>query len=245
MGYQTQQCKGTTWYLLGAQFENVTGGALKIDEFIKSPDFVATTSGTDDSVQIQVWDYTLGGGKGGYQTYYYLSKGRYDGKMYNNIWATAASAYDPNVEIRAGQAVWFKCPNACTITVAGQVAQTGKKVTVHAKVWNFFANPYPMDFLINGGKVDWVGILGAGKATSGDDATVPQIQTWDLTLASGKGGYNTYWYLSKGRYDGKMYNNVWTTAASAYDPNVKVDVGCGFWYMDPNAEENYEIEFAQ
>ena len=221
-------------------FEKTGGGDVNLQDLIKGDDRLVSGKSASDNVSplLQYWDPDAG-----YKMFYFLQTAVYDKKAYKNVWSKSTSAYDPNVTVDVGRGVWFHPIADCTITVAGQVAEVaGKTKTVYADKWNLIANPYPTEFVINGGKVDWAA-AGFVSGKSAADNVSPLIQYWDPDT-----GYKMFYYLQTAVYDKKAYKNVWSKSTSAYDPNAAVPAGYGFWIYGTKAmfgnQDSIDLDFS-
>ena len=228
--------------MIAVQFEDVgANGTINLQNVIKG-NFVGTTSpGTAPT--IQVWD-TSAGSTGAYKTYCFWSM-TLGQPMHNNVWSKSISStdYDPDITVKIGDSIWFKCQQSdCTIQVAGQVVEvdpSGERgVDVVADKWNMIANPFPKNFVVNNGGIDWTKYF-TGTTSTG---TAPTIQIWDLTAGT-DGAYKSYYFFSDTLGGTKQYN-VWSSARQTtyYDPNLAVPAGAGFWLKYPKAQGKSEKE---
>ena len=214
-----------------------TFGGIGTDGFQMNGNMtVSNVKGADSSFfadQLLMWDPTMASGAGGYRTFYYYDDGVDAG------WTDAASetyvedAY-PN-GFPAGSAFWFKAYDGATkdITFSGAVeaAEYVEPPLSAGKQLSMVANAYPVSLKLNDANmVTFTGIVGSDSSFAAD-----QFLLWDPTMASGAGGYRTFYYYDDGADAG------WTDAASELYveetyPNG-FPVGTAFWFKPYTAAE--------
>ena len=212
VGYtSTENIEAEKWYLLGVNFESVSGDEIPVQDFIKGVPPAATDGDaeTTDAPQLQVWNGI------GYQAFYYVDED-YDGET--DCWVVGG--FKATETLAIGQSVWFRTPNACdAITISGQVANPADtQVTLVPNKWNLVANPYPKTFGLNDGAFTLSGIPPA--ITDGDAETTdaPLIQVWTGI------GYKEFYYVDED-YDGET--DCWVVGG--FKATEKIPVGAGFW----------------
>lgn len=213
--------------ILGAQFEQVTGGT-SIEGLISG---VSETAIDDDgafkstAAQIQIPNGV------GYTTRYYLADGWYD--KGNDDWAQKAGWCDEDGliatdELTPGEAVWIKDPNGnASVTVAGAVSEDESVSITCPKAFALRANAYPIAVSLNSSAMT---VSGAAAVNIDDDGafklTAPQVQ-----IPNGV-GYTTRWYVADAWYD--KGNDDWAQKAGWCDEDGLlaadiIPVAQGFW----------------
>ena len=249
VGYTTYECTAGKWYLISAMFEKTGGGDVNLQDLVKGDARLVPGDNANDtsSPLIQYWNPTKNG-VGGYEMFYFLNKAYDTGyKSHNNVWSKGKQGYDSSIALDVGRGFWFHPIADCTITVAGQVAEATKQKTVLAGKWNMIANPYPCDFVINGGKVDWLA-TGLVPGENANDSSSPLIQYWNPTK-NGVGGYEMFYFLIKAYDTGyKSHNNVWSKGKQGYTADSFVPAGYGFWIYGTKAmfgdKDSIDINFS-
>ena len=193
VGYTSKEAPQGKFIILGVQFEGVAGG-VKINDLISGVvgvDFDEEGAFRNTAAQIQVPAAV------GYDTYYYL----------NNAWSTetetevagwADAAGDlTDAELMPGVAIWCKSVGGdADASVAGAVPAEDEATIACPTVFALRANVFPMDIVLNSGKMSSVDVKGVDFDEEGSFRdTATQIQV-PATV-----GYDTYYYL----------NNAWST----------------------------------
>ena len=240
MGYTAKEAAQGKFLIIGAQFEGVTDGTMKLNGLVSGVEGV----NFDDSyvfmttaAQIQV-PVT-----GGYTTYYYLNDG-YDLVKDDGTTAPGWCDGEGNLvqdEFTPGVAAWYKSvPSDGTATIAGAVSSESSKTVDCPIGFALRANTFPVTVTLNTATMTSDNIVGVDF----DDSyvfmtTAPQIQV-PVT-----GGYTTYYYLNDG-YD--LEKDDGTTAAGWCDgegnlSNAKIPAGQGFWTKGVTGE--FTLKFSK
>ena len=232
VGYQSFAIEANKWYLLGAQFEKVTGGAIDIQDFVKSEDLAPGHSENDSNCpQLLKYDGV------GYVPYVYADENDMGDTFDPPQWLDSNSG-DPaaDIEIAAGESVWFFAKEDANISVAGQVADgSAKTVTIEPNKWNLIANPFPVAFAINGDKFDCSGLT-AVVGENNEDA--PQLLAYDGA------GYIPYVYCSENDMGDEFDPPQWLDNGG--DPTeAEISAGAGFWMYFKNTLDPVVIEFVK
>ena len=166
VGYTSQTCEAEKWYLIGCNFEAVSGSSVSIQDLVKG-----LTPGSDasSSPTIQYWD----GSK--LQTICYLDfVWSDDAGDFIYAWADLSSGEMATFTVDPGFGCWIKLPTAGSFTCSGQVVAadtTPKSVTTN---WQLMSNPYPIALAVNSAKFDCTEL-----APGSDASAAPTIQYWD------------------------------------------------------------------
>ena len=227
VGYTGKDSEKGKFIILGAQFEQVTGGT-KIDGLISGISGVDLDDDgafllTAPQIQIPV--------SGGYITRYYLNDGWYD--KGNDDWIQKAGWCDSDGliatdEYTQGVAMWFKSVGEdANVVVAGAVPDSDQVSVDCPATFALRANAYPIALTLNSEKMAVSGIAGVDLDDDGAFLlTAPQIQI-PVT-----GGYITRYYLNDGWYD--KGNDDWIQKAGWCDSDGlivsdEIPVAQGFW----------------
>ena len=226
VGYTAKEAAQGKFLIIGAQFEGVSDGTMKLNGLVtgvEGVDYDDADVWMTTAAQIQVpYD-------GAYKTYYYLNGG-YD--LEKDDGTTAAGWCDGlgnlvDDEFTPGVAAWFKSvPSDGSATVAGAVSEESYKTVDCPVGFALRANTFPITITLNSATMTSENIVGVDY----DDAdvwmtTAPQIQVpYD-------GAYKTYYYLNDG-FD--LEKDDGTTAAGWCDGlgnlvGDTIDAGQGFW----------------
>ena len=226
VGYTSNSATQGKFYIIGAQFEDVSAGGIPINGVlsgVEGVDYDDAFAFITTAAQIQIPD------GGGYKTYYYLNDG-YDLEKDDGTTAAGWCDSDGNLttdEITPGVAMWFKSvPSDGMATIAGAVSDASYKTVDCPQNFALRTQVFPVVTALNGSAMTSEDIKGVDY----DDAftfitTASQIQVPD------GGGYKTYYYLNDG-YD--LEKDDGTTAAGWCDSdgNLTTDTipaGQGFW----------------
>jgi len=226
VGYTAKEAEQGKFLIIGAQFEGVADGSMKINGLVTGVEGVNyddENTWRTTAAQIQVPSAS------GYTTYFYLNDG-YD--LIKDDGTTAAGWCDVGGnlvedEFTPGVAAWFKSvPGDGSATVAGAVSDAGYKTVDCPIGFALRANTFPISVTLNSTAMTSDDIVGVDY----DDentwrTTAPQIQVPSAT------GYTTYFYLNDG-YD--LVKDDGTTAAGWCDVGGNlvsdtIPAGQGFW----------------
>ena len=209
------------YYLIGQNFQSVTGGSVDLQAFITSSDMLGGEE--DQGPNLKLWAGT------GYDDYYLLTEDM-DGKQ--NVWSGDGFFAAEDVTVDLAKGAFLKVKNNCTITVAGQVADgSSMNVPLNPNAYNLIANPFPIAFDINGNKVAWADALIGGEEDQG-----PNLKLWAGT------GYDDYYFLAEDM-DGKQ--NVWSGDGFFAAEDVLVQPGSGFWLKYTNNPSGVNLKFSK
>ena len=222
VGYVTQDVSANKYVMLGCPFESTAGENLNIQNFISGN---ITAYNWPEGSEERAWIQIQQASGTGYDQYYLSWE---DGDEENPIflWMTAGGD-EADVEIKPGFSCWFKNPTACTITVAGQVADPSKgSVTVSPNKYEMIANPFPMDVKLNSDKLNCKGLTAYNWPEGSEE------RSWIQIPAKSGSGYDQY-YLSweDGDEDNPVF--LWMTAGGD-EADVTIKAFTGFWLKDPN-----------
>ena len=226
VGYTSNSATQGKFYIIGAQFEDVSAGGIPINGVlsgVEGVDYDDANVWKTTASQIQIPD------GGGYITYYYLNDG-YD--LVKDDGTTAAGWCDNggnlvDDEFTSGVAAWFKSvPADGAATVAGAVPEESSKTVDCPIGFALRANTFPVTVTLNTSSMISDDIVGVDY----DDANVWKTTAPQIQVPEG-GGYVTYYYLNDG-YD--LEKDDGTTAAGWCDNggNLVSDTiaaGQGFW----------------
>ena len=239
VGVTTVNATQGKFYMIGAQFEDVGGGDMAIQDFVtgtfngvnydENDEFMTTAP------QLQVWTPS------GYIMGFYLNDAYDadldDGTVYKG-WADIGGNYITDT-VSAGMAAWFKDGNeACTLNVKGQVLGTDGTIQTTANKFFMVANPYPVATAINSANIDWNGIVGVNYDDNDEFmTTAPQLQVWTPS------GYIMGFYLNDAYDadldDGTVYKG-WADIGGNYVTD-NFPVGYAAWFK---AATDVDITFA-
>ena len=226
VGYTAKEAEQGKFLIIGAQFEGVTDGTMKLNGLIsgvQGVDYDDQDVWTTTAAQIQIPTAN------GYDVYYYLNDG-YD--LVKDDGTTAPGWCDGSGnltedEFTAGVAAWFKSvPGDGSATVAGAVSEASSKTVDCPEGFALRANTFPVSVKLNSDAMTSDDIVGVDY--DADDVwttTAPQIQVPNAN------GYTVYYYLNDG-YD--LEKDDGTTAPGWCDGsgNLTTDTipaGQGFW----------------
>lgn len=196
VGYTTKDVDQGKFYILGAGFESVSGGA-KLNDLVSGVTGVDFGDGVEfqnTAAQIQVPAAV------GYAKYYYLNDAWFDNGTEDGDVKPGWADADGNLvddELLAGVAFWFKSvPGAATPTVAGAVPAEAAKTVDCPQVFALRAGAFPVDMPLNGAKMTSTDIIGVdfGDGVVFQD-TAAQIQVPAAV------GYSKYFYLNDAWFD--------------------------------------------
>ena len=224
--------------MIGLCFENVTGGAMGLNDALPYKDGMTKGTGsTADCIQVM--------GDDNHYKLYFLSDGHYgkNNASYNaeldGKWLETAGAACSDT-VKAGQALWYvsKAAKATphSITVAGSVlatsATTPKECT---DTYTLIGNPYACDVPLNGGVVT----TGAKKAAASSEADNIQVMGTDnhyslYFLSDGHYGKNNASYNAE--LDGKWLETAGQACSST------IPAGRAIWYVSRNSGTTVQLK---
>ena len=235
VGYNSKSLEAGKFAIAAVQFEGMDG-SFDINKLVSGLTGASYASDGDDFVkyapQIQVPNGV------GYDYYYYLTDGYYDGGKEKAGWCDANGTIAGDSEsivsgaLIPGVAIWAKDVRASeTMQQAGQVPT--EDVTIQAPmIFALRANSYPIAFNLNDANaVTFSGLTPASYSQYGDKFVqyAPQIQ-----VPNGV-GYDYYYYLTDGYYDGGKEKAGWCDANGTIAGDAEsivtgvVPAGVGFW----------------
>ena len=227
VGYTSKESNAGKFIILGAQFEEVTGGN-GINGTIGGIQGVAydedgAFTHTAPQIQIPI--------PGGYNIRYYLNDGWKD--LGDDNWVQVPGWCDSDGlivddEYTPGVAVWFKSVNAdADVVVSGAVPGDDSISVECPTTFALRANAYPMAITLNGDQMSVKGIAGAAYDEDGAfTQTAPQIQ---IPIP---GGYNIRYYLNDGWKD--LGDDNWVQVPGWCDSDGlivsdEIEPALGFW----------------
>lgn len=216
--------------LLTVNFQDVTGGALKINDAFPYTEGMTTgkAATTADNIQVMTAD-------GGYKTYF-LSNGDYGKNSHKteleNKWALMGTSVVSEDALPVGATFWYLSRNGQaaphTITTAGAVDLAESETYEINKMYTLIGSPFPVEIALNGG-IEVTGATSGKAATTADNI---QVMTAD-------GGYVTY-FLSNGDYGKNSHKveleNKWAKMGTSVVTEDKLPVGGGAWYLSRSQE---------
>ena len=226
VGYTSKEAAQGKFIIMGAQFESVKDGSMKINDLVTGltgVDYDSDDIWLTTAAQIQVPSAA------GYTIYYYLNDG-YD--LIKNDGTVAPGWCDVggnlvNDEFTAGVAQWLKSvQDSASAFVSGGVSDATKADVSCPVGFALRANAFPVNATLNTAAITSVDITGVDY--DADDVwltTAPQIQV------PSAGGYTIYYYLNDG-YD--LVKNDGTVAPGWCDVGGNlvseiIPAAQGFW----------------
>lgn len=226
VGYTTIPIQ-SKYQIIGVQFQNVSGGSLKLNEAIPYQEGMTkgTNMGTADNVQI-------GDDAGGWTVYYMSSGKNAKGKTIDGLegkWALNGTTAVADVELTPGTAFWYVRntvdESTFNLTIAGSVTTLPSADYEFASQYRIFANPYPTPLAINEAFP-----YDAETMTAGTNmGTADNIQIGD-----NEGGWTVY-YMSNGKNaKGKTIDGLegkWALNGTTAVTDAAIPVGKAAWYV--------------
>ena len=226
VGYTTIPIQ-SKYQIIGVNFQNVSGGSLKLNEAI--PYQEGMTKGTNganaDNIQI-------GNSTGGW-TVYFMSNGKNaKGKDVAGLegkWSLSGTYAAADVDLTPGTAFWYVRSNAdestFNLTIAGSVSTLPSADYEFASQYRIFANPYPTPLAINDAFPYNAATMTAG--TNGANAD-------NIQIGNGTGGWTVY-FLSNGKNakgkDVAGLEGKWSLSGSYAVTDATIPVGKAAWYV--------------
>ena len=228
VGYTTKGADQGKFIIIGAQFEGVVDGTMKINDLVTGltgVDYDSDDIWLTTAAQIQVPATT-----GGYTTYRYLNDGWYDNNgedAYKPGWCDAmGNIVDDEFTLCVAQ--WLKSvQDSADANVSGAVSKDSSAEISCPVGFALRANAFPVAIALNSSAMSSVDVKGVDYDS--EDAwlaTAPQIQVPATT-----GGYTTYRYLNDGWYDNNgedAYKPGWCDAMGNIVEDV-IPAAQGFW----------------
>ncbi len=226
VGYTAKDADQGKFIIIGAQFEDVKEGAMRINDLVSgltgvdydSDDIWLTTAS-----QIQVPSAT------GYTIYRYLNDGWYDDNGndgYKPGWCDAAgNIVDDEFTLCVAQ--WLKSvQDSASASISGSVSEDSSADIACPAGFALRANAFPVVTTLNTSAMTATNITGV--VYDSEDAwlnTAPQIQVPSAA------GYTIYRYLNDGWYDNNgedAYKPGWCDAAGNIVSDT-IEAAQGFW----------------
>ena len=228
VGYTAKDADQGKFIIIGAQFEGVTDGSMKINGLVNGltgVDYDSDGIWLTTAAQIQVPATT-----GGYTTYRYLNDGWYDddgNDAYKSGWCDAGGNIVDD-EFTLCVAHWLKSvQDSVSANVAGAVSEDSSADISCPVGFALRAGAFPIGITLNTAAMTAAGITGVDYDSDGTWlTTAPQIQVPATT-----GGYTTYRYLNDGWYDddgNDAYKSGWCDAGGNIVSDV-IPAAQGFW----------------
>ena len=236
----------SNYYMMGAQFENTSGGDLHLED-IDFGDLAATAPCYDSdseymktAVQVQIANTD----REGSLTYYFLSDGNWDDEKGEGTpgWVDTDGIY-ANPTVAAGIGYWFRdaLTGSPKVQTAGQVVPDSpweKEFDTH---YRFLVNPFPVAWDLE--SVDWGEIEKNAPSYDSDGAfmnTATQIQVPNAD----REGFSTYYFLADGNWDDEKGEGTpgWVDTDGIY-ANPTVPMGRGCWFRPAPAGEGLTVNF--
>jgi len=228
VGYTSKEAAQGKFLIIGAQFEGVADGNMKINDLVsgvQGVDYDNENAFQTTAAQIQI-PIT-----GGYDIYYYLNDGWYQDAQGNDAYKAGwCDQYGVLVddEFTPGVAAWFKSvPGDGTATVSGAVSEESAKTVDCPAGFALRANTFPITVTLNTAAMTSEDIVGVDY-DSGNvfQSTAPQIQ---IPIP---GGYEIYYYLNDGWYQDAQGNDAykagWCDQYGVLSSDT-ISAGQGFW----------------
>ena len=198
VGYTNKDAAQGKFIIIGAQFENVADGTMKINDLVSGltgVDYDSEDIWLTTAAQIQVPST-----EGGYTIYRYLNDGWYDDNgsdAYKPGWCdVGGNIVDDEFTLCVAQ--WLKSvQDSASANVSGAVSGDSSADIVCPTGFALRANAFPIIITLNTSAMTSADITGVDYDS--EDAwlnTAPQIQ-----VPSTDGGYTIYRYLNDGWYD--------------------------------------------
>ena len=228
VGYTAKEAAQGKFLIIGAQFEDVTDGTMKLNGLVsgvEGVDYDDANVFQTTAAQVQIPAST-----GGYKTFYYLNDG-YDLEKDDGTVAPGwcdGSGNLVDAEFTPGIAAWFKSvPSDGSATVAGSVADENVKTVDCPTGFALRANTFPITVTFNTSAMTSDDIVGVDY----DDSNVFQTTASQIQVPQASGGYKTYYYLNDG-YD--LEKDDGTVAPGWCDGSgnlvtTTIPAGQGFW----------------
>lgn len=228
VGYTSKEAAQGKFIIMGAQFESVNDGSMKINDLVTGltgVDYDSDDIWLTTAAQIQVPN-----AQGAYTTYRYLNDG-YDLVKDDGTVAPGWCDVNGNLvddEFTAGVAQWLKSvQDSASALVSGGVSDAAKADISCPVGFALRANAFPVNTTLNTAAIASADIIGVDY--DADDVwltTAPQIQ-----VPNAQGAYTTYRYLNDG-YD--LVKDDGTVAPGWCDVNGNlvsevIPAAQGFW----------------
>ena len=211
VGYNTTTLLPNDYTMFGVQFENVSGGGVRLGDL--TGNFFGGGSAADAD-NILVWE------DGVYTVYYYGVWNDPENPDWDNLWYDAEDADASDVTIPAGTACWYlrRSAASASLTVSGAVKVTPTTKTILANDYTMFSNPYPT--AISFKDLTIASPFGGGSAADADN-----ILVWE------SGVYTVYYYGVWNDPDNPDWDNLWYDAEDADASDVTIGTGLACWYL--------------
>ena len=204
VGYQNNDWLGTTFYMMGMQFEKTDGKPVKLSEInfgnMVGPKYDDDFSFTKTAPQIQI---SMANSETFHPTYYFLADGAPD--FTNPGWTDAVgNPISDDIVVDAGIGFWFRDPvsDKPTFKPAGQVMPDSPWSKTFSKVDYFMlVNPFPMDTALS--DISFSDLEKSAPYYSDDDAWLNTATQLQVPFAN-REGFTAYYFLADGNetYDG-------------------------------------------
>ena len=246
VGYENLNWMAADYYMMGAQFENTSGGDLHLEDI----DFgdLATTAPYFDydgeykktAVQVQIANADSEGA----HSFYFIADGNYDESsgIGTPAWVDEDGFY-ANPTVAAGIGYWFRDQLSAQpkVQTAGQIVPDSPWEKTFDTHYRFLVNPFPVAWDLE--SVDFGEIEQDAPYFDYEDAyknTATQIQVPNAN----KEGFLTYYFLADGNWDDDKGVGTpgWVDGAGVY-ANPTVPMGRGCWFRPLPAGKGLTVNF--
>ena len=246
VGFENLDWMAADYYMMGAQFENTSGGDLHLED-IDFGDLAATAPSYDSygeykktAVQVQIAEAD----REGALTYYFLADGNWDDEKGEGTpaWVDEDGFY-ANPTVAAGIGYWYRdaLSEVRKVQTAGQVVTDSPWEKSFDANYRFLVNPFPVAWELE--SVDWGEI--EKNAPSYDSygeykKTATQVQVPEAS----REGFLTYYFLADGNWDDEKGEGTpaWVDEDGFY-ANPIVPIGRGCWFRPAPAGNGLTVNF--
>ena len=240
VGYTAQAVEANHWYMIGAQFQGITGANLEVElPTLLSMNLKPGTVGDGESdptfnnaPMIQV----LKPNGTGYKYYYYVNDAGITGDEFDTWDATGWMDIDTfcltHDKINLAKGFWFYTYENGNINCAGQVCAVDTyEKEIAEGMWQIVANPYPIALGLND-----ITTSGFKPGTVGDGESDPTFNNAPMiqVLKANGTGYKYYYYVDDAGTTGDEFDTWDATGWMDIDTfclctGKQVPVGQAFW----------------
>ena len=227
VGYTTVNLTAGKWYMIGIQFQDIGGGAIKLDDLIKLSGVTASTWEDQETkaIEIQYWN------GGNYDHLYYISDAYAYGtetELGKDCWALDG-VESSDFAKTPGEGFWLHATTAAigqnaTLTVKGEVKDAeSATVSFTANRWKIISNPFPVAIDLN--DVVTSGVTASTWDNQETDAA--EIQYWNGS------NYDHFYYISDAYAAGtetELGTNCWALDGVQTEGD-SISVGGSFWLL--------------
>ena len=246
VGFENLDWMAADYYMMGAQFENTSGGDLHLED-IDFGDLASTAPYYDSegdfmktAVQVQI----ANANKEGSLAYYFLADGNYDEQSGIGTpgWVDGNGVY-ANPIVAAGIGYWFRdaLTGSPKVQTAGQVVPDSPWEKSFDTNYRFLVNPFPVAWDLE--SVDW-GEIEQNAPYYDSDGEYMNTATQVQVPNANKEGFLTYYFLADGNYDEQSGIGTpgWVDGNGVY-ANPTVPFGRGCWFRPAPAGNGLTVNF--